>query len=120
MSGCSPGRNDSDPVTAFRVGNVQDHALAHSKDVDALFTVVLAFIDFFDREWIAHRVGALRERDAVAVPILGRLGAIPFKRVFIHVKYGIPVPVSRGQTPENARCGNPELLSLIRQQRLAA
>jgi len=84
MFRCSPGRNDSDPVPAFRAGNVQDHTLAHSKDVYTFFTVVLTIIDFFDREWIAQCVAALREGDAVAAPILSRLGGVPLKRVIVH------------------------------------
>src|SRR5437764_8564613 len=78
---CPPGRDDSDPIAALRIGHVQDHALAHAEDVYALFAVVLAIVDFFDREWIAQRLGTLHEGNAVPAPVLGRLCFIPFKFV---------------------------------------
>jgi hypothetical protein len=40
---------------------MQERSLTHTKQVDPLFTVGLAIIDPFDREWVAHRRRALLE-----------------------------------------------------------
>ena len=59
MSCCSPSRDDPSSLTAFSVGDMQDHAFAHSKQVDWLLAVIYAVIDPFDRERIVQRFGAL-------------------------------------------------------------
>jgi hypothetical protein len=66
---------------------MQEHSLAHTKQVDPLFTVVLAIINPFDREWIAQRLRALLEGHAVAAPVFcGRV--ISFERVIVHLGTG--------------------------------
>jgi hypothetical protein len=95
---------------------VQDHTLAHSKDVYTFFTVVLTIIDFFDREWIAQCVAALREGDAVAAPILSRLGGVPLKRVIRSLGTGYQYGFQEAK-PENSPLAAAEMLSPICQQR---
>ena len=90
MSFRSPGRNNSDPLTAFRVGHVQDRALAHAQHVPALFAVSLALIDPLDRERVAKRLDGFVEGNAVIAEILDRFRVAPLKTLIFH-RYGISV-----------------------------
>jgi hypothetical protein len=69
LSFCPWGRDDPDPLAAFRVGHVQDHALAHAQQVDALVAVVLAVIEPLDSKAIAKCLDCMMEGDAIVAPI---------------------------------------------------
>jgi len=84
MSLRPPGRNNSDPLTAFRVGHVQDHAIAHAQHVQALFAVSLALIDPLDRERVAERLDGFVEGNAVIAEILDRFRVAPLKTRILH------------------------------------
>jgi len=71
-------------LATLRVGDVQNYALPHSKQVDTLLSVVLAIVDPFDREWVAQCLCALLEAHAVAVPVFCGLRIVPFERVIFH------------------------------------
>jgi hypothetical protein len=47
---------------------MEDHAIAHAEQVDALFAIVFALADPLDPEWIAERLDRLtgRRRHATA------------------------------------------------------
>ena len=84
MSLRPPGRNNSDPLTALRVGHVQDHAIAHAQHVPALFAVSLALIDPLDRERVAERLDGFVEGNAVITEILDRFRVAPLKTLIFH------------------------------------
>jgi hypothetical protein len=79
MSFRPPGRDDSDAIAALGICDVQDHAVAHAEQIDALFAVVLTVVNRLDREWIAERPDCLIEGDAVVSPIGGRFRVVPVK-----------------------------------------
>jgi uncharacterized membrane protein YczE len=64
---------------------MQDHAFAHSKQVDSLLAVIHAIINPFDRKWIAQRLGALLETHTLAAPVFCGLGVIPFERLVVPI-----------------------------------
>jgi hypothetical protein len=70
---------------AVRVGDVEDHALAHPYQVDPFLTVILAIIDLFDREAIAERFDCILEGDAMVAPVGGSLRRTPSKLVILHM-----------------------------------
>jgi hypothetical protein len=79
MSLRPPGRDNSDPLAAFRVGHVEDYTFAHAKQIAALFTIGLALVDPLDGERIAKRLNRFIEGDAAVAPVLGRLVVIPLE-----------------------------------------
>jgi len=56
MSFRPSGRDNSDPLATFRVGHVQDDALARAKQITALFAVSRALVNPLDGEWIGERL----------------------------------------------------------------
>jgi hypothetical protein len=56
---------------------VQDHTLAHPKEVAALLAVSLALVDPFDGERIGERLDRFVKGNAVIAQILGRLRVAP-------------------------------------------
>jgi hypothetical protein len=78
---CPPGRDDSDALTALGVGYMEEHPLAHSKQINPLLTVVFAFVDGLDSKGIVSRFGGLIEGHAVLAPIGGGFLPAPFETI---------------------------------------
>jgi hypothetical protein len=89
MSLRPPGRDNSDPLAACRVAEVEDYTLAHAKQIAALFTIGLALVDPLDGESMANgspnALTALSKVMPVVAPVLGRLVVIPLELFVLHI-----------------------------------
>jgi hypothetical protein len=70
---------------------MKKNPVAHTHQVNSLFTVTLAVVDRFNREVIQERFRRVMKCDAMVTPVYLCFGVIPFKNIVLHDGAGCPL-----------------------------